>query len=53
MLKRLLAMAMVLSMVFSMVPATAFATVTNADLVISTADQLKAFADEVNSGNSY
>ena len=44
---------MVLTMVFSMVPATAFATVTNADLVISTADQLKAFADEVNSGNSY
>ena len=53
MFKKLLALAVVFTMVFSMVPATAFATVIDADLVISTADELKAFADEVNNGNSY
>lgn len=56
--KRLLSFAVALVMVLSMVPfggldAFAAEEETSYDLAISSADALKAFADEVNQGNSY
>ncbi len=55
--KRLLSFAMALLMVLSLVPFNGLevyaAQTAEADLVISTADGLQAFAAEVNAGNSY
>ena len=53
-LKRVFAMMMALALVFSMLPVSSvFAAETDADLTISTVEDLKAFAAAVNGGESY
>jgi len=51
-LKRILALVLCFAMLFTTVSFSVFAE-DSADLTISTADELKAFAVEVNGGNSY
>ncbi len=51
--KRILSLLLVAAMAFSWIPSLVFAGETGADLTISSPDDLAAFADSVNGGNTY